>query len=256
MASPRLLRWGDHASRSSRRSAASASTGEGGHEPLPSNPRASRARVTSRTGRRGSRARASRSATSWAHPHSRSTRSCPRSRLRRWNQEAPLDRACLFACGLSTGLGAAMKTAVSPTRLDLRCLRRRDGRARRGRGVPAARAQNGSSASTSRRERLELGERAGCERDDTTVGPDTVERILELTGGFGADYTFEATGNVSVMRQAVESARMRWGVCTVAGVAGKGETLDIVPRSPDHGSPRRGLLVRRAQGPRRGAAAR
>ena len=33
-----------------------------------------------------------------------------------------------------------------------------------------------------------------------------------------------------VMRQAVESARMGWGLCTVAGVAGKGETLDVVPR--------------------------
>ena len=51
-----------------------------------------------------------------------------------------------------------------------------------------------------------------------------------MTGGFGADYTFEATGNVKVMRQAVESARMGWGLCTVAGVAGKGETLDVIPR--------------------------
>jgi len=32
------------------------------------------------------------------------------------------------------------------------------------------------------------------------------------------------------MRQAVEAARMGWGVATMAGVAGKGETLDIVPR--------------------------
>jgi S-(hydroxymethyl)glutathione dehydrogenase/alcohol dehydrogenase len=51
-----------------------------------------------------------------------------------------------------------------------------------------------------------------------------------MTDGFGADYTFEATGNVAVMRQAVEAARMGWGLCTVAGVAGKGETLDVVPR--------------------------
>jgi S-(hydroxymethyl)glutathione dehydrogenase/alcohol dehydrogenase len=51
-----------------------------------------------------------------------------------------------------------------------------------------------------------------------------------MTGGFGADYTFEATGNVAVMRQAVESARMGWGLCTVAGVAGKGEVLEVVPR--------------------------
>jgi S-(hydroxymethyl)glutathione dehydrogenase/alcohol dehydrogenase len=66
--------------------------------------------------------------------------------------------------------------------------------------------------------------------DTWTGGPDIVERILEETGGFGADYTFEATGLVQVMRQAVESARMGWGLCTVAGVAGKGETLDVVPR--------------------------
>ena len=49
-------------------------------------------------------------------------------------------------------------------------------------------------------------------------------------GGYGADYTFEATGNVKVMAQAVEAARMAWGLCTVAGVAGKGETLDVIPR--------------------------
>jgi S-(hydroxymethyl)glutathione dehydrogenase/alcohol dehydrogenase len=46
----------------------------------------------------------------------------------------------------------------------------------------------------------------------------------------GADYTFEATGDVTVMRQAVESARMGWGLATMCGVAGKGETLDIIPR--------------------------
>ena len=54
--------------------------------------------------------------------------------------------------------------------------------------------------------------------------------MLDETGGFGADYTFEATGLVAVMRQAVEAARMGWGLCTVAGVAGRGETLDVVPR--------------------------
>src|SRR5690242_14032932 len=61
-------------------------------------------------------------------------------------------------------------------------------------------------------------------------GEEAVDAILAMTGGFGADYTFEATGNVAVMRQAVEAARMGWGLCTVCGVAGKGETLDVVPR--------------------------
>jgi threonine dehydrogenase-like Zn-dependent dehydrogenase len=36
------------------------------------------------------------------------------------------------------------------------------------------------------------------------------EWILEQTDGFGADYTFEATGHVQLMRQAVESARTNW----------------------------------------------
>jgi S-(hydroxymethyl)glutathione dehydrogenase/alcohol dehydrogenase len=61
-------------------------------------------------------------------------------------------------------------------------------------------------------------------------GEDVVQRILDETGGMGADYTFEATGLVSVMGQAVEAARMGWGLCTVIGVAGKGEKLEVIPR--------------------------
>ncbi len=78
-------------------------------------------------------------------------------------------------------------------------------------------------------ERLELARGQGA-TDTLLGGADTVEQILELTGGFGADYTIEATGLVAVMRQAVESARMGWGLATVCGVAGKGETLDVIPR--------------------------
>jgi S-(hydroxymethyl)glutathione dehydrogenase/alcohol dehydrogenase len=78
-------------------------------------------------------------------------------------------------------------------------------------------------------ERLELARGQGA-TELRTPGPDTVEEIVESTGGFGADYTFEATGRVDVMRQAVETARMGWGLATVCGVAGKGETLDVVPR--------------------------
>jgi S-(hydroxymethyl)glutathione dehydrogenase/alcohol dehydrogenase len=78
-------------------------------------------------------------------------------------------------------------------------------------------------------ERLELARTHGATHT-LRGGPDAVQEILDLTAGFGADYTFEATGNVEVMRQAVEAARMGWGLATVCGVAGKGETLDIVPR--------------------------
>ncbi|HEV7804221.1 MAG TPA: zinc-binding dehydrogenase, partial [Solirubrobacteraceae bacterium] len=78
-------------------------------------------------------------------------------------------------------------------------------------------------------ERLELARGQGA--TDTLIGgPGAVEQVLDMTGGFGADYAFEATGRVDVMRQAVEAARMGWGLATMCGVAGKGETLDVVPR--------------------------
>ena len=66
--------------------------------------------------------------------------------------------------------------------------------------------------------------------DTRVAAEDTVDWIRSETGGFGADYTFEATGNVAVMCQAVEAAREAWGLATMCGVAGKGETVDIVPR--------------------------
>lgn len=152
----------------------------------------------------------------------------PEIALAKINPEAPLDRACLFACGLSTGLGAAMNTAKVAEGSTCVVF---------GAGMVGLGAVAGCRLQGAERvvcvdlssERLELATGQGA--TDTLVGgPDAVERILEMTDGFGADFTFEATGNVKVMRQAVESARMGWGLCTVTGVAGKGETLDIVPR--------------------------
>jgi S-(hydroxymethyl)glutathione dehydrogenase/alcohol dehydrogenase len=152
----------------------------------------------------------------------------PEIALARIEREAPLDRACLFACGLSTGLGAAMKTAQ--VRAGSTCVVF-------GAGMVGLGAVAGCRLQGAERivcvdiapERLELARGQGA-TDVLQGGPDVVQRILEMTGGFGADYTFEATGNVAVMRQAVEAARMGWGLCTVCGVAGRGETLDVVPR--------------------------
>jgi S-(hydroxymethyl)glutathione dehydrogenase/alcohol dehydrogenase len=142
--------------------------------------------------------------------------------------DAPPEMACLFACGLSTGLGAAMFTAN--VEAGSTCVVFGAGLVGLG-AVAGARLQGAERivCVDLSEERLELARGQGA-TDVFVGGPDAVERILEMTGGFGADYTFEATGNVAVMRQAVESARMGWGLCTVAGVAGKGETLDIVPR--------------------------
>jgi S-(hydroxymethyl)glutathione dehydrogenase / alcohol dehydrogenase len=152
----------------------------------------------------------------------------PEIALAKVNPDAPLDRACLFACGLSTGLGAAMNTAkVEP---ETTCVVFGAGMVGLG-AVAGCRLQGAERiiCVDLSEDRLELAKGQGA-TETMMGGDDVVERIVEETDGFGADYTFEATGNVKVMRQAVESARMAWGLCTVAGVAGKGETLDIIPR--------------------------
>ena len=152
----------------------------------------------------------------------------PEIALAKISPDAPLDRACLFACGLSTGLGAAMNTAkVQPGST---CVVFGAGMVGLG-AVAGCRLQGAERivCVDLSEERLELARGQGA-TEVLRGGPDAVEPILELTDGFGADYTFEATGNVQVMRQAVEAARMGWGLATVCGVAGKGETLDVVPR--------------------------
>ena len=152
----------------------------------------------------------------------------PEIALAKINPEAPLEHACLFACGLSTGLGAAINTAkVQP---GTTCVVFGAGMVGLG-AVAGARLQGAERivCVDLSDERLELARGQGA-TDLMVAGPDTVAEILEMTDGYGADYTFEATGNVKVMAQAVEAARMAWGLCTVAGVAGKGETLDVIPR--------------------------
>ncbi|HET8536357.1 MAG TPA: zinc-binding dehydrogenase, partial [Solirubrobacteraceae bacterium] len=152
----------------------------------------------------------------------------PEIALAKVNPEADLSRACLFACGLSTGLGAAINTA----KVDAGSVCVVFGAGMVGLGAVAGCRLQGAERIVCvdmSSERLELAKGQGA-TDLLVGGEDVVQKILDMTRGFGADYTFEATGLVGVMRQAVESARMGWGLCTVAGVAGKGETLDIVPR--------------------------
>ena len=152
----------------------------------------------------------------------------PEIALAKVNPEAPPEHSCLFACGLSTGLGAAMNTAK--VEAGSTCVVFGAGMVGLG-AVAGARLQGAERiiCVDLSEDRLEPAKGQGA-TDTWVSSEDIVQRILDETGGFGADYTFEATGLVHVMRQAVESARMGWGLCTVAGVAGKGETLDIIPR--------------------------
>ncbi len=152
----------------------------------------------------------------------------PEIALAKVSPDAPLAGCAPFACGLSTGIGAALYTAkVAPgsTCVVFGC------------GLVGLGAVIGARlAGAERIVAIDLSEeRLGEARlhgatDTRVAADDTVDWIRAETGGFGADYTFEATGNVAVMQQAVEAAREAWGLATMIGVAGKGETLDVVPR--------------------------
>ena len=152
----------------------------------------------------------------------------PEIALAKVSPDAPFDRACLFACGLSTGLGAAMYTAK--VEAGTTCVVFGAGMVGLG-AVAGCRLQGADRivCVDLSQERLQMARHQGA-TDVMIGGADTVEAILEMTGGFGADHTIEATGLVGVMRQAVESARMGWGLATMCGVAGKGETIAIIPR--------------------------
>jgi len=152
----------------------------------------------------------------------------PEIALAKVSPEAPLEGCAPFACGLATGIGAALYTAVVEEGSTCAVF---------GCGLVGLGAVIGARLSGADRiiavdlseERLATARHHGA-TDTRVAGDDVVDWIRSETGGFGADYTFEATGNVSVMRQAVEAAREAWGLATMIGVAGKGETLDIVPR--------------------------
>src|SRR3954463_5752661 len=106
----------------------------------------------------------------------------PEIALAKVSPDAPLDRACLFACGLSTGLGAAMyKAEVEPGSTCVVF----------GAGMVGLGAVVGCRLQGAERiivvdlsdDRLELARGQGA-TDLWKGGDDVVERVLEETGGF------------------------------------------------------------------------
>ncbi len=143
----------------------------------------------------------------------------PAIALAKIDPAASLEAASLLACGATTGIAAALwKAAVEPG----------SSVAVFGAGMVGLGAVVGSKLQ--RAERIIALARSFGATHTVLASEDPVQQILDWTDGLGADYTFEATGRVEVMAQAVEAARMGWGLVTVLGVAGKGETLAVVPR--------------------------
>ncbi|MAE68921.1 MAG: S-(hydroxymethyl)glutathione dehydrogenase [Gemmatimonadetes bacterium] len=152
----------------------------------------------------------------------------PEVALAKVDPSASFESICMLACGATTGIAAALWKAE---------VEKGSAVAVFGAGMVGLGAVLGARLRGAERiicvdtsaPRLELAKQAGA-TDVVSAGDDAVQQVLDMTGGYGADYTFEATGLVDVMGQAVEAARMGWGLCTILGVAGKGEKLEIIPR--------------------------
>ena len=152
----------------------------------------------------------------------------PEIALAKVDPEASMEAICLLACGATTGIAAALWKAEVEAGSTVAVF---------GAGMVGLGAVVGAKLCGAERiivlDPSEKRRQQALEFGATEVlagGEDGAAQVIDRTDGLGADYTFEATGLVGVMGQAVEAARMGWGLCTVLGVAGKGETLDIIPR--------------------------
>lgn len=147
------------------------------------------------------------------------------------NPSAPLDKACLLGCGVTTGWGAATRTAkVEPGSnvavFGIGCvgLAVISGavEAKAGR-IIAIDVNDGKEEWATK-----FGATDFVNPTKLAGGKGIVEHLVEMTDG-GLDYTFDCTGNVGVMRSALEACHKGWGVSTIIGVAAAGQEIATRP---------------------------
>src|SRR3954469_26050945 len=119
--------------------------------------------------------------------------------------DAPFNTACYIGCGVTTGVGAVVNTAgVEPgSNVIVFGLGGIGLNVVQGAKLVGAAMIVGVDINPAREE---WGRRFGMTHfvNPREIAGDLVGHLVELTGG-GADYTFDCTGNVEVMRQALES---------------------------------------------------
>ncbi len=144
------------------------------------------------------------------------------------DRRAAFDTICYVGCGVTTGVGAVVNTAkVEPGAtvvvfglggIGLNVIQG-------ARMIGAARIVGVDINA----DKEAWGRRFGM---TDFVNPrevdDVVAHIVELTGG-GADYSFDCTGNVDVMRQALECCHRGWGESVIIGVAESGKEISTRP---------------------------
>jgi S-(hydroxymethyl)glutathione dehydrogenase/alcohol dehydrogenase len=122
------------------------------------------------------------------------------------SKEIPLDRACLIACGVMTGVGAVTRVA----RVRAGCSVLVVGCGAVGLNVLQACRWAGADPiiglDLSGR-KLELAQRFGASHVVNAGREDAVGRVRALTSSRGADYVFEAAGTETGMQLSLEAAR-------------------------------------------------
>src|SRR5882757_4338634 len=150
-------------------------------------------------------------------------------------EDAPFDKVCYIGCGVTTGVGAVLNTAkVEPGAtaivfglggIGLNVIQ--------GLRLAGADMIIGVDVNDAKKG---WGERFGMTHfvNPKEVGGDLVAHLVNLTKRGadqigGADYTFDCTGNVTVMRQALEACHRGWGQSIVIGVAPSGAEIATRP---------------------------
>ena len=149
--------------------------------------------------------------------------------------DAPFDKVCYIGCGVTTGIGAVLNTAK--VEAGANCIVFGLG----GIGLNVIQGLRLASADMIigvdiNPARKAWGERFGMTHfvNPKEVGGDLVPYLVDLTKRGadqigGADYTFDCTGNVTVMRQALEACHRGWGESIIIGVAGAGQEIATRP---------------------------
>ncbi len=153
----------------------------------------------------------------------------PEVALAKVRRDAPFEKICYIGCGVTTGIGAVINTAKVEIGssaivfglggIGLNVLQ--------GLRLAGANQIVGVDLNPAR---IEMATRFGMTDfvNPAEIKGDLVGHLVELTRG-GADYTFDATGNVGVMRTALEAAHKGWGESIIIGVAAAGAEISTRP---------------------------
>jgi S-(hydroxymethyl)glutathione dehydrogenase/alcohol dehydrogenase len=150
-------------------------------------------------------------------------------------EDAPFDKVCYIGCGVTTGIGAVLNTAKVEAGatavvfglggIGLNVIQ--------GLRLAGADMIIGVDLNNAKKS---WGERFGMTHfvNPTEIGGDLVAYLVNLTKRGadqigGADYTFDCTGNVTVMRAALEACHRGWGQSIVIGVAAAGAEIATRP---------------------------